>query len=160
MPAPWRPATSIPAEHFPSCKQDFRKCSCKQNFRKCSSVTHVAFFHTHTRYKKIDWLVEKKKQKYFVTLTHDLRNPATNKQWFDPRKTLRIDNSLIANFLSTHPPCPWVQFNEPPPAGGKIDISHQPASARTKEVSCFQGKQIKSRKIQPHFGQNTAFSAT
>ena len=53
-----------------------------------------------------------------------------------------------------------VQFNEPPPAGGKIDISHQPASARTKEVSCFQGKQIKSRKIQPHFGQNTAFSAT
>ncbi len=80
MPAPWRPATNIPAEHFPSCKQDFRKCSCKQNFKKCSSVTHVALFHTHTRYKKIDWLVEKKKQKYFVTVTHDLKNSATKRK--------------------------------------------------------------------------------
>ena len=39
-----------------------------------------------------------------------------------------------------------VHSNEQPPAGGKIGFSHQPASARTKEASCFQGKQTKSQK--------------
>ena len=46
-----------------------------------------------------------------------------------------------------------VHSNEQPLAGGKIVFSHQPASARTKEASCFQGKQTKknAEKYSPFF---------
>ena len=55
----------------------------------------------------------------------------------------------------------WVHSNEPPPAGGKINFSHQPASAHTKEAFCFQGKQMKSQKTTPLvIDKNTAFSAS